>query len=212
MAWSYVVSDFNFFLERAQRNNLGFASRRLAFSSDWFDLSIHRRKRKKQKKKKLTEHLVSSVKHKFGWLFYMELTGSLPEEIRMACFGITCHRLRAGKWFLNWGRWSLFGLSKTTTIPKITTAGCEEEIIRLVRLLSVTKHYYSWIRRLELVLRSALWQSVPDLGLRGCYIAVWTQGTWLLFSISTSEKASHMNLVALVFFDSSPQCALLELR
>lgn len=138
MAQSYVLGDYNLFLERAQRNNLGFVSWGLAISSDLFDLSIQRRKRgKKKKKAKLTKHLVSSVKHQFGWLFYTELTGSLPEEIKMACFGITWHRLGADKYFLNLRRCSLCWLCKTMTTPKVMMPGHEEEIIRLVRLTAV---------------------------------------------------------------------------
>lgn len=56
-------------------------------------------------------------------------------------------------------------------MPKVMTPGHEEEVIRLLRLLLllVAKHY-SWIWSPEMVLISALWQSVPDLGLGSCRV------------------------------------------
>lgn len=46
--------------------------------------------------------------------------------------------------------------------------------------------------------------SVPDLGFPGCCTAVWTQGMWLLFSMSADKKASHPDFVTSVFCNSLP--------
>lgn len=51
-------------------------------------------------------------------------------------------------------------------MPRVMTPGHEEEIMSLIRFPLVAKRYCSW--RPELVLLSAFWHTVPDLGLPGC--------------------------------------------
>lgn len=63
-------------------------------------------------------------------------------------------------------------------MARVMTSGHEEEIVRLIRLPFAAKHHYllmDW--RPESVLLSVFWQSVPDLGLPGCCIALWSQQT-----------------------------------